>query len=134
MPCSWALVSSSCAPDRRPWEARLKEAIEEGLHKHDVKGASAALILADDSLRCFTGVISHDSVPVSPNMLIAAGSITKNVVAALVFQLAEEGKLSLDDSLHRWLPSYRHIDSTITIRQLLAHTSGIFMFWENQKL
>jgi D-alanyl-D-alanine carboxypeptidase len=67
-------------------------------------------------------------------MLFAIGSITKNVVAALVFQLAEEGILSLDDPLHKWLPAYPHIDSAIPIRQLLAHTSGIFMFWDNPNL
>ena len=31
-------------------------------------------------------------------------------------------------------PAYPKVDSTITIRQLLWHTSGLFMFWENQKL
>jgi len=67
-------------------------------------------------------------------MLIAVGSITKNFVAALVLQLAEEGVLALEDPLRRWLPPYPKVDSNITIRQLLAHTSGIFMFWENQKI
>jgi D-alanyl-D-alanine carboxypeptidase len=68
-----------------------------------------------------------------PQMLFAFGSITKNMVAALILQLAEERLLSLDDQLCKWLPSYRHVDGTITIRQLFNHTSGIFMFWENEK-
>jgi len=42
--------------------------------------------------------------------------------------------LSLDDPLSKWLPGYPHVDSTITIRQLLNHTSGIYMFWSNQKI
>jgi D-alanyl-D-alanine carboxypeptidase len=67
-------------------------------------------------------------------MLFAAGSITKNLVAALILQLAEEGKLALDDSLHEWLPPIPNVNRTVTIRQLLNHTSGIFMFWDNQKL
>jgi D-alanyl-D-alanine carboxypeptidase len=129
-----AVAFCSCARDARPLEVRLTEALTDGLKKHDVKGASVALILADDSLRCVTGGWSHDSIAVRPEMLIAAGSITKNFVAALILQLAEEGRLTLDDSLHRWLPPYRYVDSTITIRQLLAHTSGVYMFWENQKL
>jgi len=125
---------SSCGRDTRPLDVRLTEAIADGLRKHDVHGASVALILSDDSLRCYTGGVSHDSVVVRPEMLIAVGSITKNVVAALVFQLAEERILSLDDQLHRWLPSYPKVDSNITIRQLLAHTSGLYMFWDNQKI
>jgi D-alanyl-D-alanine carboxypeptidase len=69
-----------------------------------------------------------------PDMLFAIGSITKNVVAALTFKLAEEGILSLDDSLFKWLPRYSKVDSAITIRQLLHHTSGLYMFWDNQKI
>ncbi len=59
-------------------------------------------------------------------MAFGAGSISKSFTAALVFQLAEEGRLSLDDQLHEWLPDYPNIDSEITIRQLLGHTGGIF--------
>jgi len=128
------LVFCSCGRDTRPMDIRLTEAINHGLRKHDVKGATVALILPDDSLRCYVGGVSHDSVAVRPDMLIAVGSITKNFVAALVLQLAEEGILSLEDPLHRWLPPYPRVDSSITIRQLLAHTSGLYMFWENQKI
>ena len=128
------IAFASCSRDPRSLDVRVDEAIANGLRKHDVKGASVALILSDDSLRCYVGGYSHDSVAVRPEMLIAAGSITKNMVAALVLQLAEEGLLSLEDSLHRWLPSYPKVDSNITVRQLLAHTSGLFMFWDNQKI
>jgi len=127
-------VFCACAHDDRPLEARLTEAITDGLQAHNVKGASVAVVLPDDSLRCYVCGLSHDSVRVSPEMLVAIGSITKNVVASLVFQLAEEGLLSLDDSLGRWLPPYPKVDGSITIRQLLAHTSGLYMFWENQQL
>lgn len=40
-------------------------------------------------------------------------------------KLTENNNLSLDDSLHNWLPSYPNIDPDITIRQLLNHTSGV---------
>jgi D-alanyl-D-alanine carboxypeptidase len=132
--CTLFLGPGSCSPDNRPMDIRITGAINKGIKKYGVKGASVALILADDPVRCYSGGFSHDSVAVRPEMLIAAGSITKNVVAALVFRLAEEGMLSLDDSLHRWLPAYPKVDSTITIRQLLAHTSGLYMFWDNQKI
>jgi D-alanyl-D-alanine carboxypeptidase len=42
--------------------------------------------------------------------------------------------LSLDDPLSKWLAGYPHVDENITIRQLLNHTSGIYMFWDNQKI
>jgi len=62
----------------------------------------------------------------SPDMLFDIASIGKHFVAILVCKLAEEGRLSLDDPLSRWLPDYPNIDHTITIRQLLNHTSGLF--------
>jgi D-alanyl-D-alanine carboxypeptidase len=58
-------------------------------------------------------------------MQFCIGSITKTFIAALVLLLVEENTLSLSDSLHEWLPVYPNIDSTITIEQLLNHTSGV---------
>ena len=124
----------SCSVDRRPLDEQLREAITDRLNQYHVKGASTTVILPDGSIHNAVAGYSHDTVAMRPDMLFATGSITKNMVAALVLQLAEEGKLSLDDSLHEWLPTYPRVDSNITIRQLLGHTSGIFMFWENQKL
>jgi D-alanyl-D-alanine carboxypeptidase len=57
-------------------------------------------------------------------------SITKTFVATVVLQLEAEGRLSLDDTVDKWLPGLvrgnGHDGSRITIRQLLNHTSGIF--------
>lgn len=124
----------ACSRDTRPLDEKIKEALNDRLEQYDVKGASAAIILADGTIHCVAAGISHDTVAIRPDMLFATGSITKNFVAALILQLTEEGLLSLEDPLHKWLPPYPHIDSTITIRQMLNHTSGIFMFWDNQKL
>jgi CubicO group peptidase (beta-lactamase class C family) len=53
-------------------------------------------------------------------------SVTKPVVGIVVAALAERGVLSLDDPLPRHLPSYAGTDkATITVRQLLLHTSGL---------
>jgi D-alanyl-D-alanine carboxypeptidase len=125
---------ASCSRDTRPMDVRIKEVLIDRLQQYDVKGASSAVILPDGSIHRIVAGLSHDTVAMHPDMLFAIGSITKNVVASLVFQLAEEGLLSLEDPLYQWLPSFSKIDSAITIRPLLAHTSGVFMFWENQKL
>ncbi|MGK8688366.1 serine hydrolase domain-containing protein [Bacillus cereus] len=57
------------------------------------------------------------------------GSTTKSFVATVVLQLAGEKKLSLDDTVEKWLPGLikgkGYDGSKITIRQLLNHTSGI---------
>ena len=52
------------------------------------------------------------------------GSITKTYTAVTVLRLAEEGRLSLDDTLDRFFPSFPD-GSKITLRHLLAQTSGL---------
>lgn len=60
------------------------------------------------------------------------GSITKTFVSTVLLQLEAEGRLSLDDTVDKWLPGvvrgHGHDGSEITIRQLLNHTSGIFNY------
>ncbi|MBD8500737.1 serine hydrolase domain-containing protein [Paenibacillus arenosi] len=57
------------------------------------------------------------------------GSITKTFVAVVALQLAGEGKLSLDDTVEKWLPGVvqgnGYDGNKITIRHLLQHTSGL---------
>ncbi len=124
----------SCSRDSRPLDERVKEALNARLQQYDVKGASAAIILPDGSIHRIVAGISHDTVAIHPDMLFAIGSITKNMVAALVLKLVDEGVLTLEDPLHKWVPKFPKVDGNITIRQLLNHTSGIFMFWNNQRL
>jgi D-alanyl-D-alanine carboxypeptidase len=125
---------ASCAWSGRPLNEKLQTALEKRLRYSNVNGASAAVILPDGTLWRGTGGISHPGVKMSPEMAFAIGSITKNMVAALMLQLAEEGKLSLEDPIGEWLPSYPQVNPAITIRQMLNHTSGLFMFWDNQQL
>ncbi|MGH8306243.1 MAG: serine hydrolase domain-containing protein, partial [Steroidobacteraceae bacterium] len=52
-------------------------------------------------------------------------SMTKQFTAAAILLLADDGRLSLDDPLGRWLPSLPPAARAVTIRQLLTHTSGL---------
>jgi len=129
------ISSLSCSGDKKvPLEQKLQNVLDNGIKKYDVKGVSAAIIFSEDKKWTGTSGISHDTVTIKPDMLFAIGSITKNFVATLTLKLAEKGILSLDDPLSKWLPEYPHVNSEITIRQLLNHTSGIYMFWSNQKI
>ena len=125
----------SCSGDKKvPLEQKLQNVLDNGIEKYNVEGVSAAIIFSEDKKWTGTSGISHDTVIIKPDMLFAIGSITKNFVATLTLKLVEKGKLSLDDPLSKWLPEYPHVNSEITIRQLLNHTSGIYMFWSNQKI
>jgi len=129
-----ALACAACSRDVRTLDERVRDALNDRLKQYDIHGASVAVILPKETIHRICAGVSHDSVWMDPPMLFAVGSITKNQVAALILQLAEEGALSLEDPVRRWLPPFPNVDSSITIRQMLGHTSGIFMFWENQKL
>ena len=60
------------------------------------------------------------------------GSITKTAVSVVALQLAEQGRLSLRDSIESWLPHVVPNGSAITLRMLLNHTSGIFNYTDDQ--
>ncbi len=111
-----------------PFVHALQEAIDQVLlayPDYDL-GISAAVIVP--GYRTWTGVsgYSHQSVPITSDMLFVVGSIQKNFEAALVLELAEDDILSLDDPISKYLPTYPNVNGKITIRQLLNHTSGVF--------
>jgi D-alanyl-D-alanine carboxypeptidase len=55
-------------------------------------------------------------------------SLSKEFTAAAILLLAEQGKLSLDDPIAKWIPGLK-APAAVTLRQLLTHTSGIRDFW-----
>ena len=64
------------------------------------------------------------AIPLNPDAQFRIASITKTFVAALVLQLVEEGRFSLDDVLARWLPE-RPFADRVTLRQILNQTGGL---------
>ena len=67
----------------------------------------------------------ENRVPAAPGTVYAIGSLTKTFTAAAVLALADDGKLSLDDPLGKFVPSFPEPGRSATVRQLLNHTSGI---------
>ena len=65
------------------------------------------------------------NIPITPKSIFRIGSTSKQFVAMCMALLEEEGKLSLDDSLRKFLPQMPEYAAEITIRQLILHTSGI---------
>lgn len=114
-----------------PYAQELQDALDDGLEEHGGKGLSFAVIMPDGAKWVGASGVSHGTTPVTPDMTFAAGSITKTWTAATILELAEEGVLTLEDPLSEWLPAYPNIDSTITIRQLLNHTGGVYNLTEH---
>ncbi len=64
-------------------------------------------------------------VALTPASILEAGSVSKQFTAAAVLLLARDGRLTLDDEIHRWLPELPDYGTPVTLRQLLHHTSGM---------
>ena len=64
-------------------------------------------------------------IPLTPQMAFRLGSITKQLTAAAIFLLVDEGKIELDDDITKYLPDYPTKGRRITIHNLLTHSSGI---------
>jgi len=105
---------------------QLQNVLDEAIINYNIKGLSAALSTPNGDIWKGVSGISHDTVEITTDMLFGIASITKTFTATIIMQLYEADSLELNDSLHKWLPPFDNIDSTITIRQLLNHTSGIY--------
>ena len=71
--------------------------------------------------------------PATPDMRYSIGSISKQFTAAAILLLQEDGKLSLDDAVGKYIPGLTQGDK-VTIRQVLSHTSGYQDFWAEDYL
>ena len=69
-------------------------------------------------------------VPITAASIFESGSVAKQFTAAAIVLLAQDGKLSLDDDIRKYLPEVPDFGETIRIRHLLTHTSGLRDQWE----
>jgi CubicO group peptidase (beta-lactamase class C family) len=84
-----------------------------------LQGASLLLMQNDEIIygKAFGRYTLHTAIP------IASGS--KWLSASVIMNLVDKGRISLDDSVSKYIPSFTELKGTITIRQLLSHTSGL---------
>lgn len=71
-----------------------------------------------------TANLEHN-IPISSTTVFRLGSTSKQFTATSIILLAEQGKLSLDDDIRKYLPEMQKYETHITIRHLIYHTSGI---------
>ncbi len=91
-----------------------------------VKGGKLVYTHAYGSARLATA--TAPALPATPQMRYSIGSISKQFTAAAILLLQEEGKLSLDDPVGKYIPGLTR-GNEVTIRQILSHTSGYQDYW-----
>ena len=99
--------------------AALADGRAAGLSVGVVKGRDTLL------LRGYGSADLEFDVPTPDRASYEIGSVTKQFTASAILQLVEQGKLSLDDDLVKYLPDYPEQGHPIPIRRLMDHTSGI---------
>ena len=72
--------------------------------------------------------LDHD-VPITPGTVFHVASVSKQFTAFAVLLLAQQGKLSLDDPVRKYIPELRDFGTPLTIRHLMHHTSGLRDQW-----
>jgi CubicO group peptidase (beta-lactamase class C family) len=89
---------------------------------------AAVLVMKDGEVLLRKGYGMADleqGILIAPDMVFRIGSVTKQFTAAAILLLEQEGKLSVEDDLRKFLPDFPTGGRAITIEHLLTHTSGI---------
>jgi D-alanyl-D-alanine carboxypeptidase len=119
------LALAAPAAPARPGTSLLRET--QALLRKGVPGAVVVVARPGATTRIAVGTdLAGARRPMLAGDRFRIGSITKTFIATVVLQLAEEHRLSLDDTVERWLPGLVPNGRRITVRQLLQHTSGLF--------
>lgn len=85
-----------------------------------------ALVGVNDKIETGQIGFSYPGHPINSNQLFAIGSITKNFIAVTVLKLQEQKLINIDDHIGKYIElNNKFIDTSISIKQLLNHSSGL---------
>ncbi|WP_204298957.1 serine hydrolase domain-containing protein, partial [Actinoplanes campanulatus] len=99
----------------------------DAMERHHVPGLSVAVIAGGELVEVETFGQAAAGVPVTGRTPFQAGSLSKHLTALAVLRLVDEGRLDLDEDVNRYLTGWQVPagDGPVTLRQLLAHRSGL---------
>jgi D-alanyl-D-alanine carboxypeptidase len=120
-------LASAQARDRAALVTSIDSVVRAALKDGKAAGMSVAVVKGTDTLvmKGYGYADLEFDVPTPDHAVYEIGSVTKQFTASSILLLQEQGKLSLDDTITKYLPNYPTQGHTITIRRLLDHTSGI---------
>jgi CubicO group peptidase (beta-lactamase class C family) len=129
---SWVLLALICATSHAQ---DLVGRVDSLLAKWNQKGepGMAAILIREGRIEYVKGfgLADLDShTPITPDTQFLLGSVTKQFTAMGIMILADQHKLSFDNPLAKFCPEFPDYAQTITIRQLLNHTSGLREYHE----
>lgn len=112
----------------------IADALRAALERERVPGAAVGALLEGAESYEAEGITSVEHpLPVDPDTLFQAGSITKTVTATAIVRLEDAGRLGIDEPVRTYLPGLRLADdgaaAALTLRHLLTHTAGLTGDW-----
>ncbi len=123
-------VAAAQEPLSGTQRTRIDSAVTSLLSRTEAPSASIAVVRDGEIAyqRAYGTARRSPETPASASDRYAIGSVSKQFTAAAVLLLVEEGRLSLDDPVSKWLPDLTRADE-ISVRQLLSMTSGYQDYW-----
>jgi len=111
-------------------KARIDRIATQVLEQTGVPSASVAIVQHGKLVYTHAYGLARlePRTPATPQMRYSIGSISKQFTAAAILLLQEEGRLSLDDAVDKYVPGLTR-GNEVTIRQILSHTSGYQDYW-----
>lgn len=120
----------AAAPSPAPFSPDYDAYVEQIRRDWSIPGVSIAIVEGDTITSRSYGLKQYDrKAKLTPESLFGIASVTKSFVSAALAKLAAEGRVSFDDPVVKHLPAFKVADPwlsrTITIRDLLAHRTGL---------
>lgn len=122
----WPFFSNAALPNSVLLEQNVDQLVAADMQQYHIPGlALAVLYKGEPVLIKGYGYADLQGRPVKTETLFGIGSVSKSITAFAVMILVQQGKINLDASLLKYLPDAPKQWQSVTIRQLLSHTSGI---------
>src|SRR5262245_36735590 len=125
-------VMTATIPQTKPAAQSFSDSFDSYVRDDSIVGA--AYVTVEDGRPAkwhFVGMADRElNQPVAEDTIFHWGSITKTITAVAIMQLRDQGKISLDDSITKYVPELVRIHSDygpvsqVTLRQLLSHSAG----------
>jgi len=125
----WLLAATS----RTTSASTVNDVVAAEMKEHHITGVSLAII-ENGQISKAQGYGFTDksrAIPVTTSTLFQAGSVSKPVAALGALRLVEDGRLSLDEDVNRWLKQWKvpendyTKDEKVTLRRILSHSAGL---------